>query len=141
MWYIFTPVPKKGGLMAIDCRFCEILISQKENLLFKTRSFFVIFAKYLVANEGHMLIIPIRHVETVFDLTKSEWEEIPIVLEGCKFFGEEYNAQGYNIGINCGEIAGQTVMHAHIHVIPRYKGDVENPRGGVLNFKPMIKNL
>ncbi len=70
-----------------------------------------------------MLIIPFRHVENIFELSKPEWEEMPIVLEGCKFFGEEYGAQGYNILANCGATAAQTIMHAHIHVIPRFPED------------------
>ena len=53
---------------------------------------------------------------------------------------EEFHPDGYNIGINCGEAAGQTIPHLHIHVIPRYKGDVENPRGGIRNFKmPLVE--
>ena len=125
--------------MKEGCSFCEILKrNDPEKILFKTRHFFVIFDTNPV-NEGHMLIIPVSHVENVFDFSKSDWEDIPIVLSGCKFFGEEFNADGYNIGINCGEVAGQTVMHAHIHFIPRYKGDVENPEGGIRNFKLLIK--
>jgi diadenosine tetraphosphate (Ap4A) HIT family hydrolase len=50
----------------------------------------------------------------------------------------EHHPDGYNVGVNCGEVAGQTIFHLHIHLIPRYKGDVENPRGGIRNFKKAL---
>ena len=53
-----------------------------------------------------------------------------------EFLQKEYNPDGFNLGVNCGETAGQTVFHAHIHVIPRYKGDVPNPRGGIRHVIP-----
>jgi diadenosine tetraphosphate (Ap4A) HIT family hydrolase len=57
-----------------------------------------------------------------------------------KILDERYHPQGYNIGINCGEVAGQTIHHCHIHIIPRYEGDVENPRGGVRGVIPSKQN-
>jgi diadenosine tetraphosphate (Ap4A) HIT family hydrolase len=57
-----------------------------------------------------------------------------------KLLDKKFNPDGYNIGMNCGEAAGQTVMHCHIHIIPRYNGDCENPRGGVRGVIPSKQN-
>ena len=80
---------------------------------------------------GHALVIPKRHVETYFECTPIEkaalWE---MVGEAYKILRKN-KPDGFNIGFNAGMAAGQTVFHAHIHVIPRYVGDVQDPRGGV----------
>ncbi|HJJ46908.1 MAG TPA: HIT family protein [Methanocorpusculum sp.] len=81
---------------------------------------------------GHMLIIPKRHVTDWFSLTKEEKTAILELLDTAKqYLITIYHPDGFNIGINCGEAAGQTIFHTHVHIIPRYCGDVENPRGGV----------
>ena len=81
---------------------------------------------------GHMLIIPKRHTTDWFSLTKEEKRAVVNLLDAAKEYLEAvYHPDGYNIGINCGETAGQTIFHAHVHLIPRYHGDVDNPRGGV----------
>ena len=65
-------------------------------------------------------------------MNKEEKEELTSLIEEAKqLIEKDYNPDGYNIGMNCGESAGQTVMHFHCHVIPRYNGDMEDPRGGV----------
>ena len=67
-----------------------------------------------------------------FELNDEERNELPLMIEVAKnLIEKEYKPDGYNIGMNCGETAGQTVFHFHCHIIPRYKGDMENPRGGV----------
>ena len=112
-----------GGKVDKECAFCRILADDAEKqIIFKLRNFFVMFARP-ITREGHMLIIPFRHVDNIFGLNKSEWEEVPIILEGCRFIGEEYGAKDYNIIANCGEAAAQTVMHAHFHVILRFPDD------------------
>ena len=82
--------------------------------------------------EGHALVIPKRHVASVFDLPNDElaalWMQVGVVR---KLLGDKYHPDAFNIGVNDGVAAGQTVPHAHIHVIPRRKGDVADPRGGV----------
>lgn len=86
----------------------------------------------------HTLVIPKRHVATYFDLSQSELKACDRLLHETKaaIQGEDPTAEGFNIGMNAGEVAGQTVFHCHIHLIPRRKGDVENPRGGVRHLIP-----
>lgn len=86
---------------------------------------------------GHTLIVPNRHVPTWFDMSTSEQIDAMQLLRMVKdYLDDKYKPDGYNIGMNCGTHAGQTVEHAHIHVIPRYKGDIENPQGGVRGVIP-----
>ena len=81
---------------------------------------------------GHALIIPKRHIASLFEATREEREALFDLLEQVKIaLQEKYNPNGFNIGINDGAAAGQTVMHLHIHLIPRYAGDQTDPRGGV----------
>jgi diadenosine tetraphosphate (Ap4A) HIT family hydrolase len=86
---------------------------------------------------GHALVIPKRHVASFFDLTQDEVAaSIKLINEEKKRIDGEFNPDGYNIGVNVGPAAGQSIFHVHIHVIPRYKGDVENPQGGVRHVIP-----
>ena len=81
---------------------------------------------------GHQLVVPARHVERVEELTAGEWTELfELVREVAGEVRSAPEVDGINIGVNSGEAAGQTVSHAHVHVIPRRKGDVPDPRGGV----------
>jgi diadenosine tetraphosphate (Ap4A) HIT family hydrolase len=81
---------------------------------------------------GHTLIIPKRHVASWFDTTPEEQRAVIDLLATVKRqLDDEYSPAGYNIGINDGPAAGQTVRHLHLHLIPRYDGDTEDPRGGV----------
>ena len=88
-------------------------------------------------SKGHVLIIPKRVVAEIFDLNNEEYSScFNLVKDVKKILEEKFKPDGFNIGINNGEKAGQTVFHAHIHVIPRYKGDVPNPRGGIRHVIP-----
>ena len=81
---------------------------------------------------GHTLIIPKRHIASFFETTEEERLAMMKLLDEAKaVLDKKHKPDGYNIGINGGEAAGQTVMHLHIHLIPRYKGDKADPRGGV----------
>ena len=92
--------------------------------------------KYPVS-EGHLLIVPYRQVRTYFDAAPKEKEAIWALVEEAKcFLDARFHPDGYNVGINVGEAAGQTVMHLHVHLIPRYAGDTEEPRGGVRGVIP-----
>ena len=83
-------------------------------------------------SEGHTLIIPKRHIASIFEATIEEQVDIFTTLKKAKKQLEKtLNLDGYNIGINDGISAGQTVMHLHIHLIPRYAADQNDPRGGI----------
>ncbi len=108
--------------------FLEIPI---ENRLFENEHYFIIKDGFPVS-PGHLLIISKEVKTDYFDLNETQKPELYKTIDKAKEIIErEYNPDGYNIGMNCGEHAGQTVFHFHCHVIPRYKGDMENPRGGV----------
>ena len=84
------------------------------------------------ASKGHMLVIPFRHVQNCFDTIPEEHSTLFEVLDAAKkIIDEKYAPDGYNVGFNTGSVAGQGVMHCHVHVIPRYHGDTDNPHGGV----------
>jgi len=87
---------------------------------------------------GHTLIIPKRHVATYFDLGQAEVNACTQLLHAAKARIEamDPSVQGFNIGVNDGEVAGQTILHCHLHVIPRRPGDVEHPRGGIRHIIP-----
>ncbi len=83
-------------------------------------------------NPGHLLVIPFRHVSDYFELTPAEGAAILDLISICRsLIEEQYSPDGYNIGVNVGEAAGQTIPHVHFHVIPRYAGDVKYARGGI----------
>ena len=83
-------------------------------------------------SKGHTLIIPRRHVASFFETTDEERQAMMKLLDEMKaMLDREHKPDGYNIGINNGAAAGQTVMHLHMHLIPRYAGDLPDPRGGV----------
>lgn len=83
-------------------------------------------------SEGHALVVPRRHVASLFDLPTEEQAALwQLVAEARQQLQRQFNPHGFNIGVNDGRAAGQTVMHAHIHVIPRYSGDRDDPRGGI----------
>lgn len=124
--------------MESNCLFCD-----SEQMMPRTvldgRFWFVIMDNFPV-NKGHAMIVLKRHHAEMFDLSWPEWKDLQDILEHAKrYLDEQFDPDGYNIGVNCGQAAGQTVFHLHIHLIPRYKGDVENPRGGIRNFKkPLV---
>lgn len=97
---------------------------------------FVIYDGFPVS-EGHCLVVPHRVYANYFDSTMEEIVGLQaLVVEAQKLLREKFSPDGFNVGINCGEAAGQTVPHMHIHVIPRYKGDMDDPRGGVRGVIP-----
>ena len=83
------------------------------------------------------LIVPRRHAVTIWDLTDEEYAAcFALVREARKILEPRHQPEGFNVGVNCGVFGGQSVMHAHIHLIPRYRGDVPDPRGGVRYIIP-----
>jgi diadenosine tetraphosphate (Ap4A) HIT family hydrolase len=86
---------------------------------------------------GHTLIIPYEHTENWFTAKEEVRQDIMKALSKIKSdLDGEFSPDGYNIGMNCGEAAGQTIMHLHLHLIPRYKGDIKDPKGGVRGVIP-----
>lgn len=117
--------------MEDGCVFCEL---DYEDIILENDNVIAIFDKYPVS-EGHMLIIPKYHNEKYFNsyIRSDLWG----LVDKCKeYLDEKYKPDGYNIGMNLGESAGQTINHLHIHLIPRYEGDLDNPEGGVRGVIP-----
>ena len=116
------------------CIFCKI---RKEELQFENQLAYSSIDSYPVS-EFHSLIVPKRHVETYFELTKEEIKACNelILKTKEKILKQDFNVKGFNIGTNVGKSAGQSIMHCHIHLIPRREGDVENPQGGVRSVIP-----
>ena len=109
------------------CLFCKDAkgVSLENELAYSARDSYAV-------SPGHTVVIPKRHVASFFDLTQEEVVAcMALVNEEKKLIDHEFNPDGYNVGVNVGSSAGQSIFHVHIHVIPRYKGDVENPQGGV----------
>lgn len=117
-----------------DCRFC--LTKPSRRIMIEGKYGFAAWDRH-PASEGHFLVIPYRHFASYFDINDDEREELwSLVAQGREICEEKHHPDGYNIGINVGSAAGQSIHHLHIHVIPRYIGDVENPKGGVRGVIP-----
>ncbi len=118
----------------IDCIFCSI---PRERIISENDLTFAIRDNYPVTTL-HSLIIPKRHVADYFSLTKDELLSCDALLKEVKssIRAEDESVKAFNVGINSGEAAGQTIFHCHIHLIPRRVGDVENPRGGIRHLIP-----
>ena len=121
-----------------NCIFCKI---EKLRIVDKTKFFYVIRDLYPVTYL-HTLIIPTRHIETYFDLNPEELYELSDIIKEHRnrIIKLDESVTAFNIGVNSGEDAGQTVMHCHVHLIPRRKGDVKNPRGGIRGVIPEKQN-
>tara|TARA_Y100000052_G_C2902415_1_gene57532 strand:+ start:113 stop:511 length:399 start_codon:yes stop_codon:yes gene_type:complete len=108
-------------------------LKNSKRWLFETDLAFVYDCEFPVS-KGHFLICPIREAASPFELKPDEWGALFDLLEKVRISLEKkYSPDGYNIGWNIGGTAGQSVRHCHMHVIPRYKGDHVNPRGGICN--------
>jgi ATP adenylyltransferase len=120
--------------MHLDCIFCQI---PKDRIVFENDLIYAIFDGFPVT-KYHSLIIPKRHIKDFFDLSEDELLSANKILHQMKehILSIDESVTGFNIGMNAGESAGQTVFHCHIHLIPRRDGDVENPRGGVRHTIP-----
>ena len=117
------------------CLFCNVPSSEyifKNNLAFST------FDSYPVS-KYHALIIPKRHIENYFDMSEEEVVSCNKLIKKMKNKIQKLDptVEGFNIGTNSGKIAGQSIMHCHIHLIPRRKNDVDNPQGGVRGVIPL----
>lgn len=116
----------------MECPFC----SPERELFIENDHALAVYDGFPVS-VGHTLIIPKKHVSLIFDLDDKEYAAcFKLVQQAKAILQKEHSTEAFNIGVNCGEVAGQTVMHAHIHLIPRYPGDVDDPRGGVRHIIP-----
>ena len=116
------------------CLFCNTI---NKEYIFENNLAYSTFDSYPVS-EFHLLIVPKRHLKNYFELTNDEiiaCNKI-ILLSKNKIEKMDKTIKGFNIGINCGKVAGQSIMHCHMHLIPRREGDVENPQGGVRGVIP-----
>lgn len=115
----------------MSCIFCK-----KTNYVLENE-FAIAFYDIYPVNKGHLLIVPKRHVDQYFHLSKEERNAIDeLLFDGKSYLDKNYQPDGYNIGVNNGEEAGQTIFHVHVHLIPRYVGDMDEPRGGVRGVIP-----
>jgi diadenosine tetraphosphate (Ap4A) HIT family hydrolase len=122
---------KNKGCLMPDCPFCSMPAALEDGTAMHNELAYVREDKFPVS-PGHLLVIPKRHTTDWFSLTDQEQAAITHLINQAKtYLDERYAPGGYNIGMNCGEAAGQTVPHMHCHLIPRYDGDVDDPRGGV----------
>ncbi len=110
------------------CMFCSI----EPDRYLLTNSDAIAIKDLFPVSPGHVLIIPRRHIASLFDATETESRNLwDLVSRVRGLLIRQYSPDGFNIGINDGTAAGQTIMHLHIHLIPRYRNDAEDPRGGV----------
>jgi diadenosine tetraphosphate (Ap4A) HIT family hydrolase len=116
-----------------DCPFCS---AAADRVVAESDLTITIRDGYPVS-PGHTLVVTKRHIESLFDMTGEEQAEIMAAVRDAKHaLDAEFGPDGFNIGVNVGAAAGQTVMHAHVHVIPRFKGDTADPRGGIRHCIP-----
>jgi len=115
-----------------NCLFCEIQSNDRNRIIAENNLAYAIRDGFPVT-EGHTLFMPKRHVSDYFGLVQSEVNAINLLVQEQRtlLMANDSKIEGFNIGMNCGEVSGQTVFHCHVHLIPRRRGDVANPRGGV----------
>ena len=117
------------------CIFCDV---KKQDIIYENDYAFVSYDSYPVS-KFHSLIIPKRHINNFFDLNDKELNACNELIKKIKskIENDDNSVEGFNLGTNAGSVAGQTIMHCHIHLIPRRRGDVENPQGGVRGVIPL----
>ena len=121
----------------INCPFCDILLNNSREILWEDNLSFAIRDAFPIS-PGHALIIPKRHVASFWDCTQ---EEKVSLISGADWIKEDLqisfsSVDGWNLGVNVGEAAGQSVFHVLLHVVPRFEGDIEDPTGGVRGSMP-----
>jgi len=120
-----------------DCPFCD---PDPDQVFFENELVLGLWDRYPVS-PGHALLVPRRHVAGWFEASPAEQLSVvaalPVVREKIE---RVHQPNGWNIGVNSGEAAGQTIFHLHVHLIPRYKGDQDDPRGGVRHVMPEKAN-
>ncbi|SDO95898.1 Diadenosine tetraphosphate (Ap4A) hydrolase [Lentzea jiangxiensis] len=121
-----------------DCLFCNLDDSSLNDIMTYSENF-VVRRDNFPSSRGHVEVVPRRHVESFFDLTAAEVAEaFELMQEARKKIDDAFGPAAYTIGVNDGTAAGRTIDHLHIHLIPRYEGDVEDPRGGIRQILPGV---
>lgn len=119
--------------MDLDCPFCD----PPADRIWIGRDLTIATPDMYPAADGHTLVLPRRHVQSVFDLEGDEWDELWDLLATVREeLSSMHRPDGFTVGINDGLAAGQTISHAHAHVIPRHLGDVADPTGGLRGILP-----
>jgi diadenosine tetraphosphate (Ap4A) HIT family hydrolase len=122
-------------MFATTCPFCQLVAAD----ITAENAFHRVIRDRFPVSVGHSLIIPKRHVASLFELTAEEFNALHELLHSTRAqLDAAYQPDGYNIGVNVGVAAGQTVFHVHVHVMPRYAGDCADPRGGVRWVLPEV---
>jgi diadenosine tetraphosphate (Ap4A) HIT family hydrolase len=112
----------------LSCPFCSV---EEKDIIYSNALWYARWDAF-PATRGHLLVIPYRHLTGYFDTTAEEQISLQEMLFECrKILDKKFSPAGYNIVINIGEAADQKVMHCHVHIIPRYSGDSDNPPGGI----------
>ena len=118
-------------MVTVPCPFCSPI---KEGIVYENAFWYARWDDF-PATHGHLLVIPFRHCTGYFNTTTEEQASLPEMLIECKkILDGKFSPAGYNIVINVGEAADQRVMHCHVHMIPRYAEDTDNPPGGIRGF-------
>ena len=120
-----------------NCLFCDVQTVDKERIVAENEFAYVIRDGFPIT-VGHTLLIPKRHTIDYFGLVPAEVSAINqlMLVQRKLLLEQDPTIGGFNISMNCGEIAGQSILHCHVHLIPRRKGDVESPKGGVRHVIP-----
>lgn len=114
------------------CVFCNV-----ERPLIAESKLAIAFYDINPVSPGHALVVPRRHIRTMFHAIPADYTAcFNLLREVHAILTAEHDPDGFNVGVNCDEAGGQSVWHAHIHLIPRYAGDVERPLGGIRNVIP-----
>ena len=130
----FPDIDSSDIMASQECPFCHL---PNDRILFEN-NLAIAFRDAFPVAEGHLLVIPKRHIGSWFELKSDERESChELILNGKKAIkNEDSSVSGFNLGVNDGLSAGRTIFHAHLHLIPRRHGDVENPQGGVRHVIP-----
>jgi diadenosine tetraphosphate (Ap4A) HIT family hydrolase len=116
-----------------SCPFCEVEPSR----IIAASKYAIAFADGFPLTEGHTLVVPRQHVDSIYALPSEEYADLwAFVVEVRHLLAKELEVNAFNVGVNDGIAAGQIIEHAHFHVIPRRKGDVDDPRGGIRYIIP-----
>jgi diadenosine tetraphosphate (Ap4A) HIT family hydrolase len=125
---VLVRLASRSDNAGMTCPFCDL----EERPIVAGNAHAIAFRDGYPVNPGHTLVVTRRHVASNHEATDEERQAILELADDVRAaLDAELHPDGYNLGINIGEAAGQTVMHLHLHVIPRFKGDVEDPTGGV----------